>query len=74
MMRVLAVRLLDAIARALRTLADSVEHRAAMIYRAHIRAEITKAEANEVRAKVERAIAESRTPSYRVGSPLHRDR
>lgn len=74
MIRVLLVRLLDTIARSLRSLADSVEHRAAMIYRAHSRAEVAKALRNERRAAVERVIAESRTPSNRVGPPIHRDR
>lgn len=39
MMRVLLVRLLDRIARVLRTLADSSEHQGTLVYRAHSRRE-----------------------------------
>ncbi len=83
MTRVLSVRLLDAIARLLRTAADSVEHRATLIYRAHSKAEARKAAQAEVTRMMDQQrrdalaaedlIAETR-PAKRVGSPIHRDR
>lgn len=79
MIRVLTVRLLDALARCLRSLADTAEHRGTRLYRAHSRAEAKKAQWREDRAKVERVISESQTPSAFIGrrwtdSPTHRDR
>lgn len=81
MIRVLFVRLCDAVARWLRALADSVEHRGTLVYREHSRIEARKAARAEVSrmmqherdvaATIDALITETR-PVKRVGAPIHR--